>query len=67
MTQPQPIELKIIISPDGSLRVEGPLHDKILCYGMLKLGERQLDKHFDKAKQVRAIQVVPGMENLREN
>ncbi len=66
MTQPQPIELKIIINPDGSLRVEGPLQDKILCYGMLKLGERQLDKHFDQAKQVRAIELVPGMDGLRE-
>ncbi|KKN41271.1 hypothetical protein LCGC14_0725200 [marine sediment metagenome] len=67
MTQPQPIELIIRINPNSSIEVEGPLHDPILCYGMIKLGERHLDKHFDKAKQVRAIQVVPGMDNIREN
>lgn len=67
MTEPQPIELKIIINPNGSLQVQGPLHDKILCYGMLKLGEKELDKHFDQARQVRAIEVVPNIPKIREN
>lgn len=67
MTESQPIELKITINPDGVVYVQGPLNDPILCYGMLKMGERQLDKHFDQSRKVRAIEVVPNIPKIREN
>ena len=32
----RPITLIIRIMPDLSCQVEGPIHDKILCYGLLE-------------------------------
>lgn len=34
------VELKLILDPKtGQLQVFGPVHDKILCYGMLALAQ----------------------------
>ncbi len=33
------------------LKVDGPIHNRMLCYGMLKLAEKAVDEHH--AKQVK--------------
>lgn len=36
----EPIKLILELNPlDGSVNISGPIHDKILCYGLLELGK----------------------------
>ena len=30
------MELKIVMDNKGSIQVEGPIHDRLLCYGLLE-------------------------------
>ena len=41
----------------GGVRVEGPINDRILCYGMLEVARDQI-KDFDPAKAAGALQIV---------
>lgn len=34
-----PVTLEIVLGADGKLNVNGPLGDKVLCYGMLGLAK----------------------------
>jgi len=45
----------IIVAPNGEINIHGPLHDKVLCYGLLEIA-RDLVKDF-KPQQV----VVPKL------
>ena len=39
--------LSIMVNAEGKIMVEGPvLHDKLMCYGILTLAEKALDKHY---------------------
>lgn len=33
------IELTVRVLPNGQVQVHGPIHDKILCLGLLELGK----------------------------
>ncbi len=37
--------LLIELTPNGNVSVSGPLNDKILCYGMLKLAEKAIGEY----------------------
>lgn len=32
-------EIRITLSDKGEVRIEGPIHDKVLCYGLLDIGK----------------------------
>ena len=36
---PSGIVLKITLSPNGQINVNGPIHDKVLCYGLLEFAK----------------------------
>ena len=39
------IELKIILDENGHCRVEGPIDQKMICYGMLELAKEAIHLH----------------------
>jgi hypothetical protein len=45
MAQPE-IRLSVVLNPaNGSTRVEGPIHDKILCYGLLEVARQSIQQY----------------------
>ncbi len=57
------ITITITVGPNGC-RVEGPLHDKITCYGILKLAEQSIAA-FDGKANGHAPLIVPATPGLR--
>ena len=41
----------------GQVRIEGPIAEKLLCYGMLEVARDQI-KDFDPAKAAGSLQIV---------
>jgi hypothetical protein len=55
----QAITLTITRNPDGSIGVQGPLNDKVVCYGLLGAARDAIyDMHAAAAKS--PIQTVPA-------
>lgn len=46
------IELTIKLEPDGKISIGGPLHDKILCLGLLELAKDVIKNYNPSAIQV---------------
>ena len=44
--------LVIELMPDGQLSLQGPLQDKILCYGLLELAKEVISKHKSEANPI---------------
>ncbi len=63
MHAPNGAKLEIVLTPAGGCSVSGPLHDKLLCYAMLKVGE-QLIQAFDPAKQPGPPPILLARGNL---
>jgi hypothetical protein len=51
--------LTIVLKPGGAVTVTGPLADKILCYGLLKMAEQIVEDYVQPA-QNGIIPVPPG-------
>jgi hypothetical protein len=49
MEQPR-AKIEIILNANGSLTVNGPLQDKILCWGMLHAAENEVAKYNPEAQ-----------------
>lgn len=45
--------------PTKSIQVNGPIHDQMLCYGLLKLAEKAIDNFVAESKK-RGILPVTG-------
>lgn len=39
------LKISVIISDDGQASVEGPLHNKVVCYGLLQVGMDLVRNH----------------------
>lgn len=49
---PEPFVLTLTFSPQtGEVHIAGPLHDKVLCYGILEAGKDAV-RRFDPRKAV---------------
>ncbi len=45
--QAKPVEMRIILFPDGSNQVHFPLlNNKLITYGVLKLAEKNIDNYY---------------------
>jgi hypothetical protein len=44
------VELKIIMRDDGSLNVNGPLANRLLCYGMLEAAKIEITKFSERSQ-----------------
>ena len=54
--------LTIALMPDGNVAVNGPIQDRILCYGLLEAAHDAI--HDFKPDQSQQIQVVPAMPSI---
>lgn len=63
--QPQPLTLSITLNPDGKVSVNFPLlKDSIVTYGLMKLGEKVLDKHYAEANKPMIVPPKGGIRNF---
>ena len=63
--EPQPLTLSITLNPDGKVSVSFPLlKDSIATYGLMKLGEKILDKHYAEANKSMIIPPKGGIRNF---
>lgn len=53
-----PITFAITRNPDGSISINGPIQDKMLCYGLIEMGRDAVRTYHEQANKT-AIQVVP--------
>ncbi len=61
-------KLTIILHPDGRVSVEGPIKDKILCYGMLEMARQAVHEYKIAGKIVAPkIPLVPSIPIGRGN
>jgi hypothetical protein len=56
--KPRP-RIIITLHPGGGVEINGPLHDKILCFGMLKMAENMVGEWKPEKKQ---MVVVPQIQ-----
>jgi hypothetical protein len=42
------VQMTITISEQGQLNVNGPIHDKLLCFGLLELAKEAVPEHHRK-------------------
>jgi hypothetical protein len=60
------ITMTIDVGEDGRLRVSGPLHDKVLCYGLLEAARDVVREAKIESGLLTptGLHVVPGSGNL---
>jgi hypothetical protein len=51
---PSGIVITIVATPDGQVRVSGPLDNKLLCYGMLEIARQQVQA-FEQSKIIKPM------------
>ena len=54
------IRLVITLTQDGQINVEGPLHDIVLCYGLLERA-KDVARSVAEAQQKRIVQPAVGV------
>lgn len=59
-TQPGDVIITVILKPDGSVQVGGPLGNKLICYGMLELA-RQSVHDYDASKRIQPAGSLLGV------
>lgn len=55
-----PVQIVITLTPEGTINCTGPLENKLLCYGLLKMAEGIVANY--KASKI----VEPGIDDLRK-
>lgn len=65
MERHNPIVVVVRLMPDGQVEVDGPLHNKLLCYGLLAAAHDAIREY--KVPTGPQIAVVPAgaIQNLR--
>ena len=63
------VTIKIMLS-NGQIKVEGPIHDKVLCYGLLELAKESIQDWNKQQKLtnivIPSINIVSARNNLHE-
>ena len=54
---PGEVRLTIVLNMHGNIGIEGPINNKILCYGMLEAAKDAI-----KAYEARQQRIVPAMQ-----
>lgn len=55
MNQPPRAQLLITLQADGSVQVQGPINDKVLCYGLLECARDAIQEAAARAAAVSRI------------
>ncbi len=61
--EPKPIQLIITAMPDGKINLSGPITNRMLCYGLLKMAEEIL---YDFSKSQKVDLVKPTSNNIMD-
>lgn len=61
---PPRAQMLLVINADGSFGVQGPLDDKILCYGMLEAAKDAIRDHHAKKAQSPLLIGIPPMPRM---
>lgn len=57
-------KLMIEVMPDGSVQVQGPIQNRMLCYGLLEAAKDAIRRHGD---QPQPLVQVPRLAGLKSN
>ena len=59
------IEIKIIAEDDGSVKIAGPIENKVLCLGLLDIAHDLVLKHDPKESRIirPTLEIVPKKPN----
>lgn len=55
---PEAVTLTVTMTPDGNVNVNGPIANKVLCYGLLELAKDAI-RRYNPERIVRPSLVVP--------
>lgn len=61
--EPKPISLVVTLLPDGKVNLTGPITNRMLCYGLLKMAEEIL---YDFSKAQKANIVLPKQHGIMD-
>lgn len=62
------ITLTITMGDDGQVAVNGPLGDKLICYGLLELAKESIEQwNRDHARRVQPVALLPGARAIGAN
>lgn len=59
--------LAMFIEPDGSIKVTGFVHDKMLAYGLLEAAKDAIRKSVDKKAQIERVNGSGGLIHFLRN
>jgi hypothetical protein len=58
--------LTITMAPDGTVSVNGPIQNRVLCYGMLEAAKEAVHQFGEKQQQlVQPVTIMPPRPNGR--
>lgn len=60
-------EIKIILDDNGNCRVEDPIDQKMLCYGMLELAKEAIHIHHISKQRIIPASTLPFIPKLGNN
>lgn len=63
----QQLKLIITINPDGSVSVNGPINDKVICYGMLEAAKDAIREHHARLAIANADRIIPARQIPKTN
>jgi len=49
------IQLTITVDDNGRPNVSGPIHDKLLCYGLLEIAKETIAEHHRRAAEGKGV------------
>lgn len=60
------VQMVIVLLEDGSVQVQGPLENRVLCYGLLSMANEAIFKHGNSGDKNRIVAPPPGMQVLKQ-
>lgn len=61
--EPKPVQLVITLFPDGRVNLQGPITDRIFCYGLLEMAREII---YDFAKSQKVDLTLPKQHNIMD-
>jgi len=60
------VSLNIELLDDGRVTVNGPLHDRVLCYGLMGVAHDVVQDHVKQAQDTRTQVIAPASAHERQ-
>lgn len=63
MSTPKPIQIHLVLMPDGTMQISGPTENRLLFLGMLELARDSVNQHHaESQRRIIPAAVMPAME-----